>query len=274
MVDESKQGAPTRLTMLVATHKAADVPQDTFYLPVHVGHARNPIDLGYQPDDQGENISTLNHRYCELTGLYWAWKNLDTDVVGLSHYRRYFKGTQAGPGGSSILSGAEAADLMDTYDLVLGKPRNYVVETIDSHYRHGHIPSDLDTLRAVIGELSPTLLPAYEQVFGGRTLSLYNMFLMRKIEFDQYAEWLFAVLEATAERIGDESGRTSYQQRTLGFLGERLLNVWAASRARDLRIGHRKVVNTEGEPKIRKGIAMMKRKLDRSQPAANGLGAG
>ena len=93
--------------MLVACHKAAEVPCDDFYLPVHVGHARNPVDLGFQPDDNGPNISHLNHRYCELTAVYWAWKNLDADVVGLSHYRRYFAGDSPGPSGSKILGQAE-----------------------------------------------------------------------------------------------------------------------------------------------------------------------
>lgn len=250
-----------RAAMLVACHKAVSVPHDDFYLPVHVGHALNPIDLGFQPDDEGVNISALNKRYCELTALYWAWRNLDTDVVGLSHYRRYFEGTQPGPAGSQILSGAQASDLMDSHDLVLGKPRNYVVETIDSHYRHGHIGSDLDILRAVIAERSETMAQAYDRVFNGRKLSLYNMFLMRREEFDRYAEWLFSVLDETAQQIGDEAERTGYQQRTMGFLGERLLNVWACEHADRLRIAYRKVVNTEGEPKARKAVRFAKRKL-------------
>jgi hypothetical protein len=247
--------------MLVACHKAALVPQDGFYLPVHVGHALNPRDHGFQPDDEGDNISTLNGRYSELTAVYWAWKNLDADAVGLSHYRRYFRGSQLGPNHSRILSLDDASSLLHQYDVVLAKPRNYVVETIESHYRNAHIGSDLDVLRDVVARRSPEYLHALDEVLNGRKLSLYNMFLMRRPQFDAYAEWIFGTLAMTAERLGDESDRTSYQRRTLGFLGERLTNVWAATHADDLRLSTVPVVNTEGEPKIRKAIKFAQRKL-------------
>ena len=38
-----------------------------------------------------DSISNKNDSYCELTGMYWALKNLkNVDVIGLCHYRRYF----------------------------------------------------------------------------------------------------------------------------------------------------------------------------------------
>lgn len=46
--------------------------------------------MGYIGDNTGDNISLRNPNYCELTGLYWAWKNLKCDYIGLCHYRRYF----------------------------------------------------------------------------------------------------------------------------------------------------------------------------------------
>ena len=62
--------------IIIATHKLYDMPQDDIYLPVHVGREGKDV-LPYQPDNTGDNISDKNPSYCELTGLYWALKNLD-----------------------------------------------------------------------------------------------------------------------------------------------------------------------------------------------------
>ena len=78
------------IKIIVATHKQFVMPQDKeLYLPIHVG-CEGKKDLGFQGDNTGDNISVLNPYYCELTGLYWAWKNLECDYLGLVHYRRYF----------------------------------------------------------------------------------------------------------------------------------------------------------------------------------------
>ena len=85
------------VTIVVAAHKPYWMPSDRIYLPLHVGAAGKkdadgrPLDLGYTRDDSGENISEKNPYYCELTGLYWAWKNLNADYLGLVHYRRHFR---------------------------------------------------------------------------------------------------------------------------------------------------------------------------------------
>lgn len=255
----------SKMTMLVATHKAAEAPSDSFYRPIHVGHARaSQLDLGYLVDDRGENISHKNHSYCELTAQYWAWKNLDSAFIGLSHYRRYFRGSQAGPNGKAILSRDDAQTFLNSHDMLLARPRNYVVETIESHYANSHYGEDLVLTRDVVADLSPEMVVSYDTVLQRRGMSLYNMFLMSRAEMARYSCWLFAVLEECERRIDNDS-RSAYEQRTFGYLSEILLNVWAERRDRELRIGYLPVVNTEGEPKLRKGIAMVKRKLIRSQ---------
>lgn len=80
------------ISILVCTHKLTYIPKSKILVPIFVGKSQNDIDLpdSYLSDDSKDNISGLNGSYCELTGLYWAWKNIDSDYVGLCHYRRYF----------------------------------------------------------------------------------------------------------------------------------------------------------------------------------------
>ena len=78
------------IKIIVAAHKKYQMPQEKIYMPVQVGaEGKNSIN-GYVQDNVGNNISIKNPYFCELTGLYWAWKNLDADYIGLVHYRRYF----------------------------------------------------------------------------------------------------------------------------------------------------------------------------------------
>ena len=77
------------IKIIIATHKQHFMPSDDMYLPLHVGKSGKE-ELGYQGDDTGDNISAKNPNFCELTGLYWAWKNLPNYYLGLIHYRRFF----------------------------------------------------------------------------------------------------------------------------------------------------------------------------------------
>ena len=77
------------IKIFTITHKAFTPPKDSTYIPLHVGRA-NAEDLGFLGDDTGDSISKLNPYYCELTGMYWIWKNYhEADYIGICHYRRY-----------------------------------------------------------------------------------------------------------------------------------------------------------------------------------------
>ena len=78
------------IKMIVATHKKYEMPKDLMYVPLQVGADGKEKITDYEQDNIGDNISSKNPYFCELTGLYWAWKNLDADYIGLSHYRRHF----------------------------------------------------------------------------------------------------------------------------------------------------------------------------------------
>ena len=54
------------IKILVATHKKYDMPSEDIYLPIHVGR-EGKEDLGYQGDNQGENISLKNSNYKKIS---------------------------------------------------------------------------------------------------------------------------------------------------------------------------------------------------------------
>ena len=101
-----------KIQIIVAAHKAYRMPTDPMYLPLHVGKAGKDLELGFQGDNTGENISEKNATYCELTGLYWAWKNLNADYIGLAHYRRHFRGKSGKDKWDCILTTAQAEQLL------------------------------------------------------------------------------------------------------------------------------------------------------------------
>ena len=216
------------LKILVATQKKYWIPADSVYFPVQVGAEGKPK-LGYARDNIGENISKKNPNYCELTGLYWAWKNLDVEYIGLCHYRRYFANSVHSRGmdkkKKAILKKADYEKLLSTYDVILPTQRNYYIETVRSQYEHAHFKKDLDTVQNIIAETESSYLEAFQKVMGQRRLHLYNMFVMKKKDFDSYCKWLFGILEKAEKEI-DTTTYSLYEARVYGFLAERLFNVW------------------------------------------------
>lgn len=74
---------------MVAYHKLSTDIKDSIFTPIHVGKAVSLQNLDMIGDNTGDNISRKNPIYCEMTAMYWAWKNLkDCDYIGLCHYRR------------------------------------------------------------------------------------------------------------------------------------------------------------------------------------------
>lgn len=212
--------------IIVATHKTYWMPKDEIYLPVHVGAEGKDLNLGYAKDNTGENISSKNKNYCELTGLYWAWKNLDADYLGLVHYRRHFcvKGSK-GEKHNRVLSSQQLEDLVKKCDVLLPKKRNYFIETNYSQYVHAHHAEDLDTTRVILKEKYPMYIQAYDKSMKQTKGHRFNMFIMKKDKFDAYCEWLFDILFELEKRL-DISGYNDNDSRVFGFVSERLLDVW------------------------------------------------
>ena len=216
--------------IIVATHKKFTMPDDTeLYLPIHVG-SEGKEKLGYQCDNEGDNISCLNPYYCELTGLYWAWKNLECDYLGLVHYRRYFTSKSQAYReeinmDSIILSKSEVEKMMLDYDVVVPCKRKYYIETLYSHYAHTHDGGHLDVTRQIISELNPDYIDTFDKVMKQRSGYMFNMFIMKKELANNYFEWLFPILDCMFDQI-NLSELTAFEARLFGRVSELLFNVW------------------------------------------------
>jgi len=242
-----------RAVIVTALHKPSPVPEIPLYLPVQSGAAVNPP-LGITPDDTGDNISRRNALYCELTAHYWLWKNVTADVYGLCHYRRYFTAKPFGRGISDALTQSELEKALQNADVIVPRPRPYLIETNASHYAHAYRAEDLEILRSVIRDVCPDYLPAYDRVMARRWGRRFNMFIMRREPFEGYSAWLFSVLFPLEQRLGPDM-----PPRTIGFIAERLMDVWLEKN--QPRIRQLRVLHTEGQQWPRRIAGFLRRKF-------------
>lgn len=216
--------SPT-VKIVVATHKKYYMPQDKIYLPLHVGaegkkdETGDELDLGYRKDNTGDNISELNSSFCELTGMYWAWKNLEADYIGLVHYRRCFAAD------GHAITYEELEPYLGQIKIFTPKKRKYIIETLESHYSHTHDPEHLDVTKAVLIEKFPNYEAAYDRAVSRTWGYMFNMMIMEKRYFCDYCAWLFAILFEVYEKI-DSSNYSEFAKRYVGRISELLFNVW------------------------------------------------
>ncbi|KXB63944.1 DUF4422 domain-containing protein [Olsenella sp. DNF00959] len=254
------QKTDPKLRVAVAAHKPYWMPDDPVFRPCWAGAALHAdgIPENWARDNEGEGISQKNRNYCELTVLWWAWKNLRADYLGLAHYRRYFASAQTGEKKSRIASGDYLMGQLDKAPVILPKKRNYLIETNYSQYVHAHHEEDLAQTRAILEERYPSYLAAYDASMGRTTGHRFNMFVMRADLFDSYCEWLFDVLGELERRL-DISGYSDYDKRVYGFVSERLLDPWIETNYIDYV--ELPVVNLEDQHWMKKGTSFLKRKF-------------
>lgn len=218
------------ITILVATHKKYQMPKDDIYVPIQVGSLKNEKIKDYIYDDQNDNISGKNPYYCELTGLYWAWKNLNCEYIGLAHYRRHFSECRKVAKTEEqkfqqLLTRKQIEDKLEKADIVLPKKRNYYIENLYDHYKHTLYVEPLDKTRDIIQEIYPKYLIEFDKLKKRKSAHMFNMFIMKKEIADEYCKWLFEILFELEKRV-DVSQYDSFHARFFGRVSELLLDVW------------------------------------------------
>lgn len=203
------------IKILVACHKEdQQIRKNHIYLPIQVGKELHPnINLGFQCDNTGDNISKKNDSYCELTALYWAWKNLkNIDYIGLAHYRRYLNfdilQIQNLKDNTIILPRPAYTPISNLFHLIEGTTREdvYIFLLYLKKYQTKYFTSAINYLYNYNGWIG------------------CNMFISNKKFFDNYCSWLFETLFALESYL--KPSQYSRLKRIFGYLGEIMLPIY------------------------------------------------
>lgn len=246
------------IKIIVATHKPYWMPSDPVYMPLRVG-CIGKDDFGYTGDHTGSHISEKNASFCELTGLYWAWKNLRADYIGLVHYRRHFSsGKHFGNKQDRVIDRSGLEKALEGVDVLVAKQRHYWIETNYSQYAHAHHAIDLDVTREIINEKYPDYTAAFDASMKRTHGHRFNLFVMKYPLFCQYCAWLFDILFELESRL-DTSQYNANDARVFGFVSERLMDVWLETN----HIAYRELpyVFMETQNWLVKGGKFLKRKI-------------
>jgi len=245
-----------------------------YFSPIQVGKEISNIDLGIIADNDGNNISTKNKTFCELTACYSAWKNYDTEYVGLMHYRRIFtedhfivnksfsklkyyyksvyycidckdpnyhysnlihiKNKKDTEKISNSFYSYLQTDLLNN-DIYMPKKISYKYLNLEQQFILNHNIDDWLLFKTLITENYPYLIESLEITSKSKSFYAYNMFIMKKNIFDKYIDILFDIL-FKMETLVDLKNKTLYQTRLFGFLSERFLNIYVHYLLKDKNI--------------------------------------
>lgn len=202
-----------------------DLSKYSWEIPIQAGAALTEQRICDICDNQGENISHKNRQYCELTALYWIWKNDRSDYAGLCHYRRHFELDEI------ILDRLAYSQI----DVVLTLPiLNF--PSVGKVYSHDHVAYDWKVMMEAIRVLEPDYVETANALQDGNFYYGYNMLIARKWILDNYCAWLFPILQYCEEHCGSRTD--GYQERYIGFLAERLMGIYFLHNEATYKIVH------------------------------------
>lgn len=210
------------MSIYVVSHKelSQKIELPDGYRPIFVG--RRAEELGHKydalTDATRDSIAYLNPRFCELTAIYWIWKNVTDSLKGICHYRRYFTSN------GKMLSALDAEKLLIECEYIL--PEKYwLMQSVKKHFDSHHVGDDLVAVKKILHNKYPDYSPEFEQCLSEHYVYPYNMLIASADSYNKYCEWLFSIL-FDLNNIIDFRDRDEYQQRAIGFISERLTAVY------------------------------------------------
>lgn len=198
-----------------------------YIIPIQAGAALTARSVADLKDNTGDNISSKNSNYCELTITYYAWKHSRVAYKGICHYRRIFD--------ISDEQMKRLVELGDKWDVILPYPSVYYPDISREHIRYVS-ESDWNAMLQALRETAPEYLEVYEKGVrsGERFFNNFNMLIARQEVFDDYCRFLFRVLRRTEELTTPKGSERA--DRFAGYLGENLTTLYFLKNRERLRI--------------------------------------
>lgn len=164
----------------------------------------------------GDNIDYLNPWYCELTGLYYLWKNSDAYYVGLEHYRRFFSSAQTP---KHRMEMSEAIEILKKADMIVTEYSHGPSYCAMDWFRDSGFMPHLENFLAVLTAHDRNEFKAYLKL---HTLIQCNMFIGKRPVMERWCKYIFPLLRAYAERepLTEKNGRMP------GYFAEHIFGYW------------------------------------------------
>ena len=171
-------------------------------------------------DGFDDSISARNKRYSEMTAMYWIGKHINTEYVGIGHYRRRF-----------LLSDSELDKYMDKgFDIITTK--SYPLpEIVTENYRVTYYSKDWDLFMEILEKYAPDDMDLAHEVFAKDHIHPCNMNIFNADTYREYWEYVFPVLDEFYKRSPWK--KDVYQRRDVGFIGERLSSLFVEKKIRE-----------------------------------------
>lgn len=253
----------------------SEIIDNPLYIPVRCGAVFDKNESEFLGDDTGDNISEKRMSYCELTVIYWMWKNVEADYYGLSHYRRYLSFadkkisgawqeqgfldsmTEANQKKAGLLDEEKIRECIESHDMIIPVefPVNVVFTPHGTGYRNTYDyvtrawedlfirKEDIDNMMEIIDEYFPEYSASAKKFMSGSTFRGFNIFILKKELFHSLCEFEFGVLEKIDPMI-DYTDASDSRKRAPGYLGEVLYSIWCYHhmRKKNLKVSERQII--------------------------------
>lgn len=198
-----------------------------YICPIQVGANLTDKVFIDRRDNIGDNISTKNRNYCELTASYYAWKHSQAAFKGLCHYRRIFD-----------INDEQMGELLKRstgWDVILPYPSIHYPNIAGQHLRYIN-ETDWCAMRLALKETAVEYYNVFDSIFQEQFFYNFNMLIARQDVFDDYCNFLFSVLSRTEELTTPKGWERS--DRFAGYLGENLTTLYFMANKDRLKILH------------------------------------